>query len=165
MILKMAIKKEDAVQHIFIIRHGERLDNVDYGWVRRAERPYDPPLTEDGVKEASEAGQRFKDKVRAYPRQVKLSVVKRPSLHNLLIDSHDTVKPLNSGHIGSKTLVCCREVVPISEVDYLATPPILSLLIGFYAEGCGLQEAESARLDQTRFVWAKIDKQRSGQTI
>ena len=52
------------VQHVFIIRHGERLDNVDYDWVRTAERPYDPPLTEDGVKEASEAGMRFKDKVR-----------------------------------------------------------------------------------------------------
>ena len=29
----------------------------------------------------------------------------------------DTVKPLNSGHIGGRTLVRCREVVPISEVD------------------------------------------------
>ena len=27
-----------------------------------------------------------------------------------------------------------------------------------YAEGCGLQEAESARLDQTHSTWAKIDK-------
>ena len=32
------------------------------------------------------------------------------------------------------------------------------MLIGFYAEGCGLQEAESASLNQTRSVWAKIDK-------
>ena len=28
-----------------------------------------------------------------------------------------TVKPLNSGHIGGRTLVRCREGVPISEVD------------------------------------------------
>ena len=41
----------------------------------------------------------------------------------------------------------------------MATPPILSSLIGFfYTEGCGLQEAESASLDQTRSVWAKVDK-------
>ena len=39
------------------------MDNVDYGWVERAERPYDPPLTDDGIKEALEAGQRFKDEV------------------------------------------------------------------------------------------------------
>ena len=64
-------------------------------------------------------------------------------------EAMDTVKPLNSGHIGCRTLVRCREVIPISEVDKLATPPILSSLIGFYAEGCGLQEAESASLDQT----------------
>ena len=60
-------RMEDPVQHVFIIRHGERLDNVDYEWVRRAERPYDPPLTEDGLREAREAGKRFKDKVR--PKQ------------------------------------------------------------------------------------------------
>ena len=35
-----------------------------------------------------------------------------------------TVKPLNSRHIGGRTFVCCREVVPISEVDWLPTPPI-----------------------------------------
>ena len=52
------------VQRIFIIRHGERLDNVDYGWVMKAERPYDPPLTEDGTREALVAGERFKDKVK-----------------------------------------------------------------------------------------------------
>ena len=61
----MARPREDPIQRVFIIRrrHGERLDNVDYDWVRWAERPYDPPLTDDGVKEASEAGERFKDKV------------------------------------------------------------------------------------------------------
>ena len=57
-------EKAGAVQHVFIIRYRERLDNVDYGWVRRAERLYDPPLMEDGMREASEAGKRFKDKVR-----------------------------------------------------------------------------------------------------
>ena len=37
----------------------------------------------------------------------------------------------------------------------MATPPILSSLIGSYAEGCGVQEAS---LDQTRSAWAKVDK-------
>lgn len=55
--------EQRQVQHIFIIRHGERLDNVDYEWVMKAERPYDPPLTEDGTREALMAGERFKDKV------------------------------------------------------------------------------------------------------
>ena len=51
------------MQRVFIIRHGERLDNVDYGWVMKSDRPYDPPLTDDGTKDALEAGLRFKDKV------------------------------------------------------------------------------------------------------
>ena len=36
-------------------------------------------------------------------------------------------------------------------------------IIGFN-RGCGLQETESASLDQTRSEWANIEKQRSGQT-
>ena len=66
---RMAEKADPAcpVQHIFITRHGERLDNVDYEWVRRADRPYDPPLTEDGEKEARDAGMRFKGKVKGTP--------------------------------------------------------------------------------------------------
>ena len=34
-----------------------------------------------------------------------------------------------------RTLVRCREVVPISDVDKLATPPILSSLVGFMQRG------------------------------
>jgi hypothetical protein len=33
-----------------------------------------------------------------------------------------TVKPLNNKHIGGKAVVCCREVVPISEVGRAAMP-------------------------------------------
>ena len=56
------------------------------------------------------------------------------------LNEQTTVKPLNSGHIGGRPL-SVEAVVPILEVDQLATPPILSSLIGFDAEGCGLQEA------------------------
>ena len=51
-------------QRLFIIRHGERLDNVDYSWERTAERPYDPPLTAHGIEEAVTAARdRFRGKV------------------------------------------------------------------------------------------------------
>ena len=43
------------------------------------------------------------------------------TLINCLCDSH-TVKPLNSGHIGGEAIVRCREIVPISEVGWPATP-------------------------------------------
>ena len=54
--------KQDK-QSVIIIRHGERLDNVDYNWVSRSDRPYDPPLTKEGEKQATEAGEKFKGKV------------------------------------------------------------------------------------------------------
>ena len=46
-----------------MIRHGERLDNVDYGWAARAKRPYDPPITKEGVKQARKVGEKLKGKV------------------------------------------------------------------------------------------------------
>ena len=53
-----------------------------------------------------------------------------------------TVKPLNSGHIGGKAFVRCREVVPILEVGWPATPLNPEVVIN--SEGCGLRAAESA---------------------
>lgn len=54
---------ESPPQSLFVIRHGERLDSVDYSWRYKADRPYDPPITEEGVEQAKEAGKRFLDKV------------------------------------------------------------------------------------------------------
>ena len=42
---------------------GERLDSVDYGWVEKSPRPYDPPLTELGKKQAKDVAKYFEDKV------------------------------------------------------------------------------------------------------
>ena len=42
---------------------GERLDFVDSRWVERAERPYDPPLTENGKQQAIHCAKSLKDKV------------------------------------------------------------------------------------------------------
>ena len=39
--------KETGRQVVIVIRHGERVDNVEYDWVIRSKHPYDPPLTEE----------------------------------------------------------------------------------------------------------------------
>ena len=70
--LYLDMEKKQAAGHaeagtrqcLYVIRHGERLDNVDYEWERTAERPYDPPLTDTGVEEAATAArERFHGKV------------------------------------------------------------------------------------------------------
>ena len=53
-------------QYVIVMRHGERLDNVDYTWDRKEgkDRPYDPPLTSRGKKEVHQiVSERFKSKV------------------------------------------------------------------------------------------------------
>jgi broad specificity phosphatase PhoE len=46
-------------QIVWIARHGNRLDFVHPEWFNTAERPYDPPLSEDGVIQAQQLGKRL----------------------------------------------------------------------------------------------------------
>jgi broad specificity phosphatase PhoE len=46
-------------QIVWIARHGNRLDFVNPGWFNTAARPYDPPLSEDGVIQAQKLGKRL----------------------------------------------------------------------------------------------------------
>ncbi|KAJ7539694.1 hypothetical protein O6H91_11G105500 [Diphasiastrum complanatum] len=48
------------VQNLFVMRHGERLDDADPSWVLKASRPWDPPLTERGKLQALAVGQRLR---------------------------------------------------------------------------------------------------------
>lgn len=48
------------VQHLFVMRHGERLDDADPSWVPKTDRPWDPPLTERGKQQAWEVGKRLR---------------------------------------------------------------------------------------------------------
>lgn len=46
-------------QTVWIARHASRLDFVDPDWHRSAPNPYDPPLSDDGVTQARELGNRL----------------------------------------------------------------------------------------------------------
>mmetsp|Transcript_4994 Transcript_4994/g.8669 ORF Transcript_4994/g.8669 Transcript_4994/m.8669 type:complete len:266 (-) Transcript_4994:909-1706(-) len=48
---------------VIIVRHGERQDYVDATWVKRADRPWDPPLTPQGKMQAKAAGKRIRDEI------------------------------------------------------------------------------------------------------
>lgn len=47
-------------QIVWIARHGNRLDFVNPEWFNTADRPYDPPLSDDGAIQAQELGHRLK---------------------------------------------------------------------------------------------------------
>jgi hypothetical protein len=54
-------KKE---QHVFVMRHGIRLDSVDLNWEKTTDRPYDTPITNRGKEEAYKCSQnRYTNKV------------------------------------------------------------------------------------------------------
>jgi len=46
-------------QTVWLVRHGNRQDFVDPNWVTKADRPFDPGLSEDGVQQAKELAQRL----------------------------------------------------------------------------------------------------------
>lgn len=47
-------------QHVFVMRHGDRLDDADHKWIHTAPRPWDPPLTESGKRRARKVGRRLR---------------------------------------------------------------------------------------------------------
>ncbi|KAI5080707.1 hypothetical protein GOP47_0003890 [Adiantum capillus-veneris] len=44
------------MQHLFVMRHGDRLDDADHNWIFKAPRPWDPPLTDMGKHRARRVG-------------------------------------------------------------------------------------------------------------
>jgi broad specificity phosphatase PhoE len=49
-------------QIIWLLRHAERLDEVDPTWAKTASRPFDPPISEKGVKQAQQTAKYLKEK-------------------------------------------------------------------------------------------------------
>jgi broad specificity phosphatase PhoE len=47
-------------QIVWIARHANRLDFVNPDWFNTAERPFDPPISDDGVVQAQQLAQRLK---------------------------------------------------------------------------------------------------------
>ncbi len=45
---------------LWLVRHGERRDEVEPGWTEQADRPHDPPLTETGRRQAARVGERLR---------------------------------------------------------------------------------------------------------
>ncbi|HMO52506.1 MAG TPA: histidine phosphatase family protein [Kiritimatiellia bacterium] len=52
----------DSLQHLYLIRHGMREDFVDPTWRERAKRPYDPPLSAAGFRQAALIAEALKDR-------------------------------------------------------------------------------------------------------
>ncbi|TPX69343.1 hypothetical protein SpCBS45565_g02587 [Spizellomyces sp. 'palustris'] len=42
---------------VYVVRHGERIDQIDPSWVNTAPEPHDPPLTKLGVAQAQRTGE------------------------------------------------------------------------------------------------------------
>ncbi|MBA0795617.1 hypothetical protein Gohar_006467, partial [Gossypium harknessii] len=47
-------------QNVVVMRHGDRKDNLDPTWIKTAERPWDPPLVDNGMARAFRTGRTFR---------------------------------------------------------------------------------------------------------
>ncbi|HLU99914.1 MAG TPA: histidine phosphatase family protein [Acidobacteriota bacterium] len=55
----MLNRPQPRASTVWIVRHGNRKDFEDPEWHRTAVRPYDPPLSEEGRRQARETGRRL----------------------------------------------------------------------------------------------------------
>ncbi|KAI4370340.1 hypothetical protein MLD38_018703 [Melastoma candidum] len=51
----------DRFQHVIVMRHGDRIDNFEPMWSANAERPWDPPLVEEGRMRAFCTGRKLRE--------------------------------------------------------------------------------------------------------
>ncbi|KAE9611229.1 hypothetical protein Lal_00012006 [Lupinus albus] len=57
---------EELYQNVIVMRHGDRIDNIEPLWVSTATRPWDPPLVEAGRVRAFVTGRKFRQTL-SYP--------------------------------------------------------------------------------------------------
>ncbi|KAB2056144.1 hypothetical protein ERO13_A11G076800v2 [Gossypium hirsutum] len=50
-------------QNVLVMRHGDRLDNFDQEWEKTADRPWDPPLIQNGLNRAFGTGREFRTRL------------------------------------------------------------------------------------------------------
>ncbi|CAN6899031.1 unnamed protein product [Brassica oleracea] len=50
----------DSYQNVFVMRHGDRLDNFNRHWAATAARPWDPHVSQNGLVRAFQTGQRIR---------------------------------------------------------------------------------------------------------
>ena len=55
-----AIQIPDFYQNVVVMRHGDRIDNVEPVWISTAARPWDPPLAKEGRVRAYCTGRKFR---------------------------------------------------------------------------------------------------------
>eukprot|EP00245_Coleochaete_scutata_P010395 TRINITY_DN362_c0_g1_i1.p1 TRINITY_DN362_c0_g1~~TRINITY_DN362_c0_g1_i1.p1 ORF type:complete len:321 (-),score=42.50 TRINITY_DN362_c0_g1_i1:96-1058(-) len=57
----LSAPSSSTLQSLIVMRHAERLDEVDATWATTTDRPWDPPLSERGRMQAWELGRNLKD--------------------------------------------------------------------------------------------------------
>ncbi|XP_058104381.1 uncharacterized protein LOC131248229 [Magnolia sinica] len=55
-------EREEFLQNVVVMRHGDRIDNCEPMWISTAPRPWDPPLTEAGKIRAWCTGKKLRSK-------------------------------------------------------------------------------------------------------
>jgi len=60
LLVESSSEKGPFSQNLFVMRHGERIDNYDPHWIHSASRPWDPPLTNNGKLQAWGTGKRLR---------------------------------------------------------------------------------------------------------
>ncbi|CAH2063388.1 unnamed protein product [Thlaspi arvense] len=61
--MEHAKSNTDGHQNVFVMRHGDRMDDFEPLWISTAERPWNPPLVHDGKVRAFQTGQRIRSRI------------------------------------------------------------------------------------------------------
>ncbi|KAJ3029368.1 hypothetical protein HDV00_009620 [Rhizophlyctis rosea] len=68
-----AICAPDFAATVWVVRHGERIDQINPSWIATAQNPYDPPLTETGIAQATRCGTSILSDISSTPQKTTLT--------------------------------------------------------------------------------------------
>ena len=110
-------------QYLLVMRHGERLDEIDVGWREKAERPWDPPLSPKGEQQVGGrlfiSGSKvlrcanFNNLMRALHALSRPRMLRRDSNRSTLIGSLSP--PSAGGETVAGVLALCTISAPLSQ--------------------------------------------------
>lgn len=114
---------KDLDSVVYLLRHGERIDQIDPSWIHTADAPFDPPLTDLGILQATTSANFIRDDIEqnnvADPHD---AIILASPFYRTLQTAHAIADALSPNHTARPTLELFPHLAEWLAKDYFPEP-------------------------------------------